>query len=710
MQHVRPGGRVIALIPTGPAADKQFEKLFDSDRLKESEWSTVAEIALPSVAFERAGTAVRTRILILDRTMGEGGGQTRRMDLTNAETVAEFFDRIEDLDVPPRPEPMVEPGALAETTMESDEAAITVDVSRSEEDFDLSEFKHTQTGETIYVAATKERTSRDAYEATISVAKKHGGWWNRYQSRRVGAQRGFAFPSLEQRDAFIAEMGEPIDLREQRALTHPTNPMQTVFYSPLLRAVQGAKQKQAPAKDWKAILAKLPGVKQIEIEWLGVYEWLDSQEGAQVPREAVEQFIRDGQIELVEERLAGDEDRRDLTVDVDYNNFVEPDWEAEAELYLDEAREELEDRLDEDEGASEITDADVQDRAEELARQRWQPTEFAADVYDRNSGDYVASGYWNNEAREYNFPDLSMYGGTLEDVIEAAEEYLDGQAVGPDEIDGPASFEDYTEGGGEDYREVLLRVPNLHETGRNRVEPADRKEVDRINREMQQVDRSTEQGRERWRALQQQREDARLEAIRAESAARKRPFAQRAHFQQENIVVHARLKDRKGPNGEDILFIEEIQSDLASKWRENTESPEVTARRRDLERERDAQGDEFVPLLDAAKDTVAQYVRDEFGPARVTEYPPSEAIKGLFSAMSHSDTTIGSRGAIVARAALRERDGELYDRLFELARRRRATQEAILALGTERSVDPLPARHPLQGGAHLRAHGEAPGP
>jgi hypothetical protein len=40
-----------------------------------------------------------------------------------------------------------------------------------------------------------------------------------------------------------------------------------------------------------------------------------------------------------------------------------------------------------------------------------------------------------------------------------------------------------------------------------------------------------------------------------------KPYVKPAHFSEEDIVVHARVDDRVGPNGEKILYVEEIQSD-----------------------------------------------------------------------------------------------------------------------------------------------------
>ena len=45
------------------------------------------------------------------------------------------------------------------------------------------------------------------------------------------------------------------------------------------------------------------------------------------------------------------------------------------------------------------------------------------------------------------------------------------------------------------------------------------------------------------------------------------PFVQPTHFPEPDIVVHTRVSDRVGPNGEKILYVEEIQSDWHQKAR-----------------------------------------------------------------------------------------------------------------------------------------------
>lgn len=69
-----------------------------------------------------------------------------------------------------------------------------------------------------------------------------------------------------------------------------TNPP---FYSALAKAVEQSQTKRASAEQWKATLAKAPGVKKDEIEWSGVNDWLDGQVGA-VDRETLSTYLAQG--------------------------------------------------------------------------------------------------------------------------------------------------------------------------------------------------------------------------------------------------------------------------------------------------------------------------------------------------------------------------------------------------------------------------------
>jgi len=63
-QHLRQGGRLVAIIPEGPAMEKRFEKWLENEG---RDMHLRASYGLPTVTFERAGTSVKTRIVVIDK-------------------------------------------------------------------------------------------------------------------------------------------------------------------------------------------------------------------------------------------------------------------------------------------------------------------------------------------------------------------------------------------------------------------------------------------------------------------------------------------------------------------------------------------------------------------------------------------------------------------------------------------------------------------
>ena len=76
------------------------------------------------------------------------------------------------------------------------------------------------------------------------------------------------------------------------------------WHSALVEAVEGSKQSKAPAEQWKGMLKGLAGVKKEEMEWMGVHDWLDQQQGA-VSKADLVNYLREHQVKLSETTLAG---------------------------------------------------------------------------------------------------------------------------------------------------------------------------------------------------------------------------------------------------------------------------------------------------------------------------------------------------------------------------------------------------------------------
>ena len=190
-RHLREGGRVIALIPRGGMADKRFTKWYESDEAKNAHM--VGEVLLPNVTFERAGTKVATRIVIIDKG-GESQG-VKRIDLSRINNINELFDNLESVEMPARQTKQADAGianfanSLRKGDAEGNSEVVTAD-----------SYKHTKTGEIIPSAKLNANLSDEEYRKVKAIAGKNGGYYSRYA-------KAFLFQDNEiGRDKFVEEV------------------------------------------------------------------------------------------------------------------------------------------------------------------------------------------------------------------------------------------------------------------------------------------------------------------------------------------------------------------------------------------------------------------------------------------------------------------------------------------------------------------------
>jgi hypothetical protein len=212
--HLRNGGRVVALIPEGSSMEKRFDKWYESDEAKN--YYVRAEIKLPTSTFERAGTGVSTRVVIIDKMVARKGDEQKnlentRIDLTRHETLQEFINELEFITVPPRPEVASVAAEEAEAEQAPAPNLITggrdfilpasIPQPEAETTFSTAEFNHSKTGAPLFVAKIERRLSKEEYARVAASAKAFGGYYSSYN--KEGAIPGFHFKSAEARDVFI---------------------------------------------------------------------------------------------------------------------------------------------------------------------------------------------------------------------------------------------------------------------------------------------------------------------------------------------------------------------------------------------------------------------------------------------------------------------------------------------------------------------------
>ena len=85
----------------------------------------------------------------------------------------------------------------------------------------------------------------------------------------------------------------------KRPLIVPPGERAPTFYSGLEAAVMGAKLSAAPASQWMGAIKNMPGVKQEELDWVGLPDWLAEQKG-HVTKQQVEDYVRANKVQLEE--------------------------------------------------------------------------------------------------------------------------------------------------------------------------------------------------------------------------------------------------------------------------------------------------------------------------------------------------------------------------------------------------------------------------
>ena len=141
-------------------------------------------------------------------------------------------------------------------------------------------------------------------------------------------------------------------------------------------------------------------------------------------------------------------------------------------------------------------------------------------------------------------------------------------------VDLLPKHEQYTLPGGDNYKEILLTMPNLPDEVVGTLGKFDGKSV-RIGREnlIQLNDQFSDVASKLKRGeiveleMPSGNKRVKLDLETNELLLLKKPFKVDTHFDEANVVVFSRTTDRVDADGKKILFVEEMQSDLAQRGR-----------------------------------------------------------------------------------------------------------------------------------------------
>lgn len=221
-EHLTVGGRIVGLFPIGSFNDKLDKWLNAKDakgRLIRPDIQISKRILLPAVTFERAGTSVRTQIIVFDKVhdLENNNVEYSEVDLTGKDDIKDFFESIRDMDMPARDKPV----------QNVDEYKATGGKELAE----LDRFDHTKTGAPIHVVKLTDFVGSGKFAEYKQMAKNLGddwGYWSAYKGN--GAIPGFIFKdqqnAVKLRDQILADqkkvLGEPVDPYKEQSTATPT--------------------------------------------------------------------------------------------------------------------------------------------------------------------------------------------------------------------------------------------------------------------------------------------------------------------------------------------------------------------------------------------------------------------------------------------------------------------------------------------------------
>jgi hypothetical protein len=205
MGHLRDGGRIVALVPTGKMNDR-IQQWQESEEA--NNFHIRARIQLPAVTFERAGTKVSTQILVIDKItnpeVAEKIMPARQMDLSYIDNIKDLFDQVEDLSMPERVEVGKYAAPAGEKAEDDNQERPTTTSSGvplpsqgsaasapAEKISEVVKAWHSKEQRDSYVVKLNKYVSGEEFKQIAEVAKKLGGYWSTFKGN--GAIPGFQF-------------------------------------------------------------------------------------------------------------------------------------------------------------------------------------------------------------------------------------------------------------------------------------------------------------------------------------------------------------------------------------------------------------------------------------------------------------------------------------------------------------------------------------
>lgn len=387
-----------------------------------------------------------------------------------------------------------------------------------------------------------------------------------------------------------------------------------VFYSALTRAAEGLKQERGTPEQMGAMLQKAPGVKKEELDWSGVVPWLQGQ-GRFVTKADIVDYLKKNELQVSEV------EKGSVNKDAVEARTAAGDRVARARTAMNGP------------GVSYANVADAMGGEEHGVRAFLHAK--ATSISDGASPSILDS-----------VPGLTDDQRAA--IIEYAEALKESKRLSAEAVREakPTKFSQYTLPGAENYRELLITLPNQSKAELLYPEPLtalpEGWEPIHDSHQPNQPWGVTPAGQLHARSYRDYNYETKEKAIagtirllneeRNEQAAeeyRRQTEADQfggGHFDEPNVVAHIRVSDRTDDQNRRVLFVEEVQSDWHQKGRKQGYRPKFDPNKLDA----------LTEVQTKARDQAnkaSQYVRELLDQADNLGYDTaSEAMRDLRAA------------------------------------------------------------------------------
>jgi hypothetical protein len=384
------------------------------------------------------------------------------------------------------------------------------------------------------------------------------------------------------------------------------------FYSKALETSKALKQEKGSGEQFRGMLTKA-GVKDDEMLWTGLDDVLSKDK---VTKQEIIDHLENNRVELEEIELPGRVEGEVETLNFDEGEVIDDysayshrvddilyDLERADELFVPQVIETLGtlhnntsignnvtgEALDDlfignelnpkvvealkngefsyknDDGLNVNFQSEVTDAVDAIAREEYLNNPEM--IYR----DYGGSGYeiYGNDDIGYAFSrngeriSTDFIGNFNEARVQAENHAYQEGVIGYDAGEGMAMFEDHMQPGGENYRELLLKLPNYKG---DPLLPEIEASIDNLEkRRSKLITDLTQDGTvNNPKALDSNNPELKELTDQTKALVRKRDAIgadTSGHHGEENIPVHVLMKDRQTDGGDRVLYAEEIQSD-----------------------------------------------------------------------------------------------------------------------------------------------------